>query len=169
MQWLAPLASEAPEFIVAALLAWRGRALAAMGMLIASKVNQWTLLIGSLPLAYSVSGTTLSPLPMDTRQVEEVFLTAAQSAFAVAVFASLSISFLEAGLLAGLFSTQLLSPLPFGEDVGIAVRYGFGVAYLLLAASWFYRDRGTLPIVMREAKSLARGEAPSSGLSPPEG
>jgi cation:H+ antiporter len=168
VQWLAPLASEAPEFIVAALVAWRGRALAAMGILIASKVNQWTLLIGSLPLAYSVSGTTLSPLPMDSRQVEEMFLTAGQSAFAVAIFASLSISFLEAGLLASLFSSQLLSPLAFGEDLGITVRYGFGVAYLLLATWWFYSDRGTLPTVFREAKSLAQGEAPSTGLSPPE-
>ena len=36
----------------------RGRALAAMVMLISSKVNQWTLLIGTLPVAYSISGAT---------------------------------------------------------------------------------------------------------------
>jgi cation:H+ antiporter len=122
VQWLAPLASEAPEFVVAAILALRGRALAAMAMLISSKVNQWTLLIGTLPAAYSLSGMSLDPLPMDSRQVEEVFLTSAQSAFAIAIFASMSISFREAALLLGLFSTQLLSPLVFSEDVDIAVR-----------------------------------------------
>ena len=63
VQWLAPLASEAPEFLLAAMLALRGRAAAGMTLLISSKVNQWTLLVGSLPIAYSISGTTLSPLP----------------------------------------------------------------------------------------------------------
>jgi cation:H+ antiporter len=159
VQWLAPLASEAPEFTVAAILAMRGRALAAMAMLISSKVNQWTLLIGTLPLAYSISGATLSPLPMDSRQVEEVFLTAAQSAFAISVFASMSISFREAALLAGLFSTQLLSPLVFGGDRDIAVRYGYGVTYLLLALLTLFQDRRTIPVVFREARHPGGGKS----------
>src|SRR5205823_2678478 len=52
VQWIAPLASEAPEFLIAALLALRGKAGAAMGLLLSAKLNQWTLLVGSLPLAY---------------------------------------------------------------------------------------------------------------------
>jgi cation:H+ antiporter len=150
VQWLAPLASEAPEFLIAAVLAARGKAMAGMLMLISSKVNQWTLLIGTLPVAYSISGHTFSPLPMDGRQAEEVLLTAAQSAFAVAIFASLSISLLEAGLLFVLFSTQL-----FLTDQ--TVRYGFSGAYLVLAAAWFIRDRATLPTVFREARRSAAG------------
>jgi cation:H+ antiporter len=150
VQWLAPLASEAPEFIIAAILAARGKAMAGMLMLISSKVNQWTLLIGTLPLAYSISGHTLSPLPMDGRQAEEVLLTAAQSAFAVAIFASLSISLLEAGLLFVLFSSQLAL-------TDQTVRYGFSAAYLVLAAAWFIRDRATLPTVFREARRSAAG------------
>jgi len=47
VQWVAPLASESPEFLLCALLAMRGRSGAAMTILISSKVNQWTLLIGS--------------------------------------------------------------------------------------------------------------------------
>jgi cation:H+ antiporter len=124
--------------------------MAGMLMLISSKVNQWTLLIGTLPVAYSISGHTFSPLPMDGRQAEEVLLTAAQSAFAVAIFASLSISLLEAGLLFVLFSTQL-----FLTDQ--TVRYGFSGAYLVLAAAWFIRDRATLPTVFREARRSAAG------------
>ena len=151
IQWFAPLASESPELTVAAILSLRGRALAAMVMLISSKVNQWTLLIGTLPVAYSISGSTLSPLPMDSRQVEEVFLTAAQSAFAIAVFASMSISFREAALLLGLFGTQLAFTDP-------EVRYGYGVAYLLLAFFTFFQDRRTIPVVFREARHLGGGE-----------
>lgn len=153
IQWFAPLASESPELTVAAILSLRGRALAAMVMLISSKVNQWTLLIGTLPVAYSISGSTLSPLPMDSRQVEEVFLTAAQSAFAVAIFASMSISFREAALLLGLFGTQLAFTDP-------EIRYGYGAAYLLLAAFTLFQDRRTLPVVFHEATHLGGNERP---------
>jgi len=161
IQWFAPLASEAPELTVAAILASRGRALAAMVMLISSKVNQWTLLIGSLPVAYSISGTDIGPLSMDSRQVEEIFLTAAQSAFAVAIFASLSISSREALLLLGLFGTQLIFTDP-------AVRYGYGGVYLLLAAFVLFQDRHTLPIVFRDARQPS-GKAPTMSTGTPEG
>ena len=46
VQWLAPLASEAPELLVAGLYAWRLNTNAGLGTLVSSKVNQWTLLVG---------------------------------------------------------------------------------------------------------------------------
>ena len=52
VQWLAPLASESPEFLVAILFAWRGNAAAGMRAMVSSKVNQWTLLVGTLALVY---------------------------------------------------------------------------------------------------------------------
>jgi len=110
IQWIAPLASESPEVLVASLLAWRGRAAAGMGVLISSKVNQWTLLIGTLPIAFLASagefGFTIG-LPLDDRQREEIFLTAAQSAFAIAVFMNLRMGRKEAIALFVLFATQL--------------------------------------------------------------
>ena len=48
VQWLAPLASEAPEFLIAGILAFRGRAAMGLAALLSSKVNQWTLLVGGL-------------------------------------------------------------------------------------------------------------------------
>src|SRR6266851_4858769 len=45
--------AEQPD-LIGALLALRGKATAALGLLLSSKVNQWTLLVGSLPLAYAV-------------------------------------------------------------------------------------------------------------------
>ena len=138
VQWLAPLASEAPEFLLAGLMAARGRHGAAMTILIASKVNQWTLLIGSLPLAFAISDGSLSSLPFDARQSEEVFLTASQSLFAVAIFVSLSMVRWEAILLAVLFTSQL-----FFFDT--TVRLGYGFFYLLLALLMFVRDVPSLP------------------------
>src|SRR5215212_7782164 len=65
VQWLAPLASEAPEFIVAGLFAWRLQTNAALGALVSSKVNQWTLLVGSLPLVFMIASGSLHGLPIE--------------------------------------------------------------------------------------------------------
>ena len=62
MQWLGPIASESPEFLVALLFAWRADAGAGLRTLVSSKVNQWTLLVGTLSLVYSVASGTLQRL-----------------------------------------------------------------------------------------------------------
>jgi cation:H+ antiporter len=110
VQWLAPLASEAPEFVVVALFAWRGEGTPALGTLVSSKINQWTLLIAMLPLVYSVALGQPSALPLDDRQREEILLTAAQSLFAVSLLLDLRLSLIGAGALFGLFVTQMLLP-----------------------------------------------------------
>jgi cation:H+ antiporter len=133
VQWIAPLASESPEFIVAILFALRGNPGASIGTLVSSKVNQWTLLIGMLPLAYAISAGQFSAMVLDERQVEEVLLTAAQSFFAVAVIANLRFSLFEATLLGGLFASQLFFP-----STTIRYIYSFvyvGLAVLLLATN----------------------------------
>src|SRR5436189_2574183 len=125
VQWVAPLASEAPEFIVAILFALRGNPGASIGTLISSKVNQWTLLIGMLPLAYSASSGHVAAMSLDRRQVEEVLLTAAQSFFGVAVIANLRFSLLEALVVATLFASQLFFTSP-------SVRYVHAIVYIAL-------------------------------------
>ena len=126
VQWLAPLASESPEFIVAILFALRANPGASLGTLISSKINQWTLLIGMLPIVYALSLGEISPMQMDRRQIEELFLTAAQSLFAVAILANLSFSIGEALMLFALFTVQLLIPDP-------NFRYYFSFLYIILA------------------------------------
>jgi cation:H+ antiporter len=148
VQWVAPLASEAPEFILAAMLALRGRAAAGMTLLISSKVNQWTLLVGSLPIAYSVSDQSLTGLPIDARQAEEIFLTAGQSLFAVAVLTSLTFSAREAFLIFVLFATQLVIPVS-------QVHIGFGALYILLALIWFLTERKEVAHLVRTAGHAA--------------
>ncbi len=109
VQWIAPLASEMPEFIIAGLFAWRGFPAMGMGTLISSKVNQWTLLIGLLPVVYGLAARELAPMPLDGQQRSEVLLTSAQSLFAVAVLLNFNISLWEAAGLLGLFLAQFFT------------------------------------------------------------
>jgi cation:H+ antiporter len=126
VQWLAPLASESPEFIVAILFALKAQPGTSMGALLSSKVNQWTLLIGMLPVVFMISAGRIGPMEMDQRQIEEMFLTAAQSLFAVAILANLSFSLFEAAVIFVLFSTQLLFPDP-------QFRFYYSFLYVFLA------------------------------------
>ena len=144
VQWIAPLASEAPEILIASFLTLRGHAVAAMIALISSKVNQWTLLIGGIPLMYSLSASESAsavqllsmPLDMahdvvgglvrDLRQVHEVFLTAAQSLMAVILLVRLRLTWWGALMLFLLFSTQLVLTDP-------VIRLVYAYAYLAIS------------------------------------
>ena len=64
-------------------------------------------------------------MALDARQVEEIFLTAAQSAFAVAILSSFSFSLREATILFVLFVTQLFFTSP-------EARFLYAIGYLLL-------------------------------------
>ncbi|HEY0187351.1 MAG TPA: sodium:proton exchanger [Cellulomonas sp.] len=125
VQWLAPLASEAPEFIVAVLFAARGKGTAAIATLISSKINQWTLLIGSLPIAYLAGGGSAA-LVLDTRQIEEMLLTATQTLMGVAILLSLRFHRWSAWTLLGLFAIQL--PL-----TSTTARFTLSAIYLAIA------------------------------------
>ncbi len=67
IQWLAPLASEAPASSVAVLSVMANRAGNGLTALISDKINQWTLLVGMPPLATSLGAGIKSPLPLDAR------------------------------------------------------------------------------------------------------
>jgi len=140
VQWLAPLASEAPELLVACLFAWRLNTNGGLGTLVSSKVNQWTLLVGSLPIVFVAFGGATRGLPLDSLQREELFLTAAQSAFAVAILANRSISVKEALGLFGLFISQFMLGAVLPEHLREWERIGVGIVYLVLAAVIILRD-----------------------------
>ena len=113
VQWLAPLASEAPEFAVAIMFAARGQAGLGLGALLSSKLNQWTLLVGMIPGVYGMSSGQLEhPIPMSTLQMHEILLTAAQSLLGVVLLVGFRLTFREAIVLITLFLGQfILSPL----------------------------------------------------------
>jgi cation:H+ antiporter len=108
IQWLAPLASESPELIVVAVLVTKARSTAGFNALISSKLNQWTLLIGTLVVVYSIALGQYGALPFDQKQAGEIWLTAAQSFFALALLVNFEISIREALVLLVLFVSQVL-------------------------------------------------------------
>jgi cation:H+ antiporter len=125
VQWVAPLASESPEFVIALLFAWRHRGSLGLSALISSKVNQWTLLVGALPIAYAIASGAFVGLPLDERQTEELLLTSAQSLLATLLICDLVFSRLEAVLIAAVFGVQLLFP-------DTQVRYAFSLLYIVI-------------------------------------
>jgi cation:H+ antiporter len=141
VQWVAPLASEAPELLIAGMFAWRLNTNAGLGTLLSSKVNQWTLLVGSLPIVFALSANELTGLPLDSLQREELFLTAAQSVFAIAVLANRRMSVNEAYMLFGLFISQFVLGGVLPDGVREFERIAVGIVYLVLAAAILVRQR----------------------------
>ncbi|MDA2929376.1 sodium:calcium antiporter, partial [Acidobacteria bacterium AH-259-O06] len=148
IQWLAPIASEAPEFIIAALWTLRAQPTSAIGALISSKVNQWTLLVGTIPLVYSISLGRIGQMPLDLRQSHEILLTAAQSIFAVVVLMNLNISLWEAGGLFLLFVAQLVYP---------DIRAQVSILYFILTAILLFRRTHDLLPLIREGLFNRKG------------
>jgi cation:H+ antiporter len=156
VQWLAPLASEAPEMIIAILFVLRAKPEAGLGTLVSSKVNQWSLLIATIPLVYAVAHRGPAPMRLDAQQVEEILLTAAQSLLGVAVLGNLSISRAEAVVLLLPFLGQFAFP-------ATSVRYGFSAFYLVAAVALLARQRQARVALVRAARAaLGRPRSPGS-------
>jgi cation:H+ antiporter len=133
IQWLAPLASEAPEFVVVVLLTLRGRGEMGLGAFISSKVNQWTLLVGGVPLVFAAShyyhgGGFVSGMPLDARMTEELWLTVTQGLYAVATIADLRFSLAQALTILGLFLVQFVGSLLL--ESGLLGVFGLGHAHV---------------------------------------
>jgi cation:H+ antiporter len=154
VQWLAPLASEAPEFIIAILFAARGKGTAAIAMLISSKVNQWTLLVGSLPAAYLIGGGG-TVLRLDGRQIEEILLTATQTLMGVALVLALRFHRYSAWALLALFAVQF----PLTSTTGRLILCG---VYTTLAMAGLIINRRHL-IATLQAPFIATRSATAAG------
>ncbi len=168
VQWLAPLASEAPELLVAGLYAYRLNTNAGLGTLVSSKVNQWTLLVGTLPIAFAIASSSTHGLPIIARQREEVFLTAAQSLFAVVTLINLSMSLREAAALFVLFWAQFITGAVVPAEWHGKELVLFGLAYLVLAFHGLIGSRREIPRLLHDGfradyKELSAGPPPQPG------
>jgi cation:H+ antiporter len=134
IQWIAPLASESPEIIIAMLFSLRANPVAGITTLISSEVNQLTVLIGSMVVIFSMSvGEPLS-FALESRQAVEFLLTSAVSLFAILLIAPRSISWQGGLVLLGLFILHL-----FFVDEGERLIFTF--IYLGLAGLLVVLDR----------------------------
>ncbi len=162
---VAPLASEAPELLVAGMFAWRLDADTGLGALVSSKVNQWTLLVGTLPIVFAVSSASTHGLPIDAVQREELFVTAAQSAYALAVLANRRISVGEATTMLGLFGVQVATKLTPFDAIHAPARIGVGVAYLALALVVVVRNRAAVQPLLRDGLRASHASLAEADLS----
>jgi cation:H+ antiporter len=151
-QWLAPLASETPELIIVASLVNKARLTAGFNALISSKLNQWTLLIGTLAVVYSISAGAVGTLPFDSKQAAEIWITAAQSFFAIAILTNFEITGREAAGLLVLFGTQVLAECyiiqsyadPAATELSVTVLYAYTVVYLLFGVGLLLSRRDSV-------------------------
>jgi cation:H+ antiporter len=161
VQWLAPIASEAPEFIVAIIFTLRGQAAMALGSLLSSKLNQWTLLVGMIPLVYGISAKTFAhPIPMNSLQMNEILLTAAQSIMAIMVLASMRLTVSQAILIFLMFIGQFVAPVIIGAYPGLApfgmegddIHKVFSIMYVWIAVALYLDTPSRLSTIWRGAK-----------------
>ena len=134
IQWVAPLASEAPEIIVAVLFSLRANPVAGLTALISAEVNQLTLLVGSMAVLFSASAGEVLSFPLDDRQTIEFLLTTAVSAAGLMLIAKRVISWNAGVLLLLLFAAHL-----FFTDPEARMRFSFlyfGIALGLAAMDW---------------------------------
>ncbi|MGH9027532.1 MAG: sodium:proton exchanger, partial [Acidimicrobiia bacterium] len=101
-------------------------------------------------------------------QREELFLTAAQSVFAVAVLVNRSIGVREALSLLGLFLGQFILGAILPEDLRALERIGIGVLYLVLAAIIFVRQRRFIRPLFRDGLRTPVHEMIRSGSNDPQ-
>jgi cation:H+ antiporter len=150
VQWVAPLASEAPELIVACLFAWRLKAADSLGTLLSSKVNQWTLLVGTIPIVFAVSAGTSDGLPIDAQQRVELLLTAAQSLFAVSILVTLALTTRGAAALFVLFAVQFFGSLLLDADADRILSLTLSGVYVVSAVVELLRHRRRFARTVRD-------------------
>jgi cation:H+ antiporter len=168
VQWVAPIASEAPELIVACLYAARLKASDSLGTLLSSKVNQWTLLVGTIPIVFALASRSAHGLPLDAQQRFELLLTAAQSLFAVSLLITLTLTAWGAVALFVLFTIQFLASILLPTEVDRVIVIVLSALYVLLSAGLLLRRRRAFGRTIRDGlvtpfDQLAEGErvAPS--------
>src|SRR3954471_1581801 len=141
VQWIVPLATEMPELVIAFVLITHERAGQAVAVLLSSAVSQWTLALGTLPLAYK-AGVGVGPLPLVAREQVELLLTMGQGLLAVAMLVTLRLERRDATLMLVLFAAQLVMPT-------VALRAAATLGYLVLAFDVFSAERWAIPTLAR--------------------
>ncbi|HUS05005.1 MAG TPA: hypothetical protein VMZ52_01825 [Bryobacteraceae bacterium] len=116
VQWVAPFVSEFPEKVSAFYWARTvDRASMALMNMVSSNINQWTLLTAMLPIVYSVSVGTLTPIVFDETQQLELLMTLGQSLVGMLFLMNMQLAWREAGVLFLLWGVQFaFSPVPPG-------------------------------------------------------
>jgi cation:H+ antiporter len=146
VQWLVPIATEMPELVVAFVLVVHQRPGQGVAVLLSSSVSQWTLALGTLPLAFA-AGPGQGPLPLLGRERVELLLTMALGLFAVATLITLHLRRSDATVMLVLFGLQLLIPT-------VWMRAALTLMYLTLAFDVLSAERWAFPTLLNALRGL---------------
>jgi cation:H+ antiporter len=176
LQWIVPVATEAPELVIAFVLLTHGRGGQSIAILLAGAASQYTFALGTLPIAYA-AGVASGPLPLAGRERLELFLTLGVALYAVGALIGLRLSRADSSIMLALFAGQLLFPV-------VITRLLFAVAFWVIALDVLAFERRRLPGLLRvlrpaptrsadrarsrSARSRARSPTAASGIRFPQ-
>jgi cation:H+ antiporter len=129
IQSVVPLATEAPEFVVVAVLVANRRPGQGLAVFLASAVTQWTLAFGALPLAYLAGGGGTS-MPLTAHEQLHLGFTIALTLFSVAALVTLRPERVDAALVAGIVALQFIYPTAFVHVAATFVLTIFAISLL---------------------------------------
>ena len=151
VQWLVPLATESPELVIAFVLITHNRAAQGVAVLLSSAVSQWTLALGTLPIAFA-AGAGSGPLPLLAREQVEVMLTMGQALLAIAILVTLRLRRSDSVMMLVLFAVQLAMPI-------VAIRAALTLVYLVIAVDILASERWAIP-TLRQTLWRRSADAP---------
>jgi cation:H+ antiporter len=153
LQWIVPIATEAPELVVAFVLLTHGRGGQSLAVLLAGAVSQYTLALGSVPIAFRL-GAGVGPLPLPARERVELLLTVGVALYAVASLIMLRLSRGDSAMMLGLFAAQFLLPSVF-------TRLAFAVVFWIVAIDILWAERRHLPLLAATLRPAAAARDPA--------
>jgi cation:H+ antiporter len=123
IQWVAPIVSEFPEMASTVYFARQpDRAPMALMNMVSSNINQWTLLMGMLPVLYSISVGTPTAIPFDAEQRLQLWMTLGQALVGMMFLINMELAWWEAGVLLVMFLIPFAIP-----SAAAAVTWGYFV------------------------------------------
>ncbi len=144
VQWVAPFLSEFPEKLSAFHWAKKvSKAPMALTNFVSSSINQWTILVATVPFIYSFGMGRASTVIFDAHQKEEILLTIVQSYLGFLFLVSMDFSFLEALGLFVLWMIQFFVPEIRRE---ITIVYGVWALVMTLRIAIYYGRRNAFHV-----------------------
>ncbi len=144
VQWVAPFLSEFPEKLSAFNWARKvSKAPMALTNFVSSSVNQWTVLVATVPFIYSFGVGHPAFITFDEHQKVEILLTIVQSYLGFLFLASMDFSFIEA---VGLFVLWLVQFFVPGLREEIIWVYGGWAAWETLQLVIHFRERNAIRV-----------------------
>jgi cation:H+ antiporter len=159
LQWIVPVATETPEVVVAFVLLTHGRGGQSIAVLLAGAASQYTLALGTLPLAYAVGAGT-GPLPLAGQERVELLLTIGVALYAVAALVTLRLSRGDSSIMLAVFAGQLLLPT-------VVTRLFFAVVFWAVALDILLSEKRRVPALLAALRPQRRSADSSGGGGPP--